>query len=326
MSGEIMKNPSTFVDYEEKERKILRELAVTYGIKDFDEESCLELSNVRRPLYLIRGKSITVEQVMKLVTGEDPLFGEGPKDGFIGDPRACAGVILGNLFRRAGELSTWVYSDGTIGGDFVSALKYPELPWFLPKYMHLAEAYPFLDFVISYTFHDEACCFGCDYLRTGSMDGVDGNCMDCQFCLDHIKYYKDNWDTASNFEEWYYSRWERHHVRSDIGEFVCLTIWIHNGKTEVLFGDKAIAKFNEYNTLYCDPEYAFMFSPYLYNVKNICIYNQKFVEDCFEYIGKPRSLCDEYVKRRLIPPFHEKAIVLTKAWVTEQYHTFIAKK
>ena len=49
-------------------------------------------------------------------------------------------------------------------------------------------------------------------------------------------------------------------------------------------------------------------------------------EDCFEFIGKPRSLCDEYVEQKFISPFNEKATVVTKEWVTNQYNTYIAVK
>lgn len=69
-----------------------------------------------------------------------------------------------------------------------------------------------------------------------------------------------------------------------------------------------------------------MFGPFLCQYKYSCICDKKFVVDCFESIGKPRSLCDKYVEREFIAPFNEDAVVITKEWVINQYNTYIAGK
>ena len=298
-----------------------------YHIADYDEEISIELSNVRRPLVLVRGRPISREQAMQLIVGEEPLFGKGSDDERSWfDPRSDRGVLKNIFYRQCYDwLSTWGYTDGTIGGNLIHLGKYPELEEFVPMYAHLAGKYPFLDMVVSYTLVDECCCFLCDKIDPEFGYDKQCTCKDCIPYLDKIKKYKEVY-SVSDFEAFYYSYWETDHVRSDVGNLVCLTIWIHNGQANILFGDPAISKFNEYNTLYCAPEYAFMFSSDLYDYKRTCVCDKQFVRDCFEFIGKPRSLCDEYVERGFISPFNENAIVVTKDWVIRQYNAYIAGK
>lgn len=332
MTEKDAKNITDFIDiYEQESQESLRKFVNEHDIKDVDENIILALGNVRRPLVLMRGKPITVEQTIQLITGEEPLFGEGAKcEGCCLDPRSDRG-ILKNIFYRQGYdwLSTWVYSDGTIGGDIVFLGKYPEWDEMILPYMHLAKKYPFLDMTISYTMYDECCCAMCSMIEPPYKGyGEECKCKDCMPYLDKIIRYSPfhgggrEWNEYPDFEELYFRNWDTAHVRSDVADSVTLTIWIHSGKTDILFGEKAASKFNEYNNLYCAPEYAFMFSD-LYEHNLNCICNKSFVEDCFEYIGKPRSLCDEYVERKFIAPFNKNAIVVTKKWVTEQYNTYI---
>jgi len=140
--------------------------------------------------------------------------------------------------------------------------KYPEIFEILPDYLHLAERYPFLDVVISYTTHDKCCCYGCDALEeceeyTTMRRSADCKYKECIPYLDLIFKY--------NNKEW-------------------------NGKPDLT-----------------------------------CICDKAFVGDCFEYLGKPRKLCDEYVERGFISPFNESTQVVTKDWVISQYHAFISR-
>ncbi len=317
----------------EKERhNSMQKLVDKYNIKEIDENALWEIRNTRRPLVLVRGKPVTVEQMVQLVAGEEPLFGEGPEHPsereWALDPRTRGG-ILGNIFYRRCNfwIHPWVFSDGTIGGDLHSNIKYPELTEFLPDYMHLGEKYPFLDMVVSYTTYDERTCCRCGIINdVWKKDGGENcKCKDCAPYLDRIRRCLGirGDKLIPDFEEMYFGDWDEAHVRSDVGDSVVLTIWIHDGKTEVLFGNKAAVKFNEYNNLYCAPEYAYMFSYTLYYHEDNCVFDKKFIEDCFEYVGKPRSLCDEYIKREFIY-LNEKAIVVTKEWVINQYNKFIA--
>ncbi len=303
-------------------------LAEKLGIESVDMEAYSELRNVYQPLILFRGKPITREQTMQLITGEEPLFYVSEETRLLYDMFCYPRGVLDNIFYRPKypELSTWVYSDGTIGGSWICQTANDKPEDYLPKYLHLAEKYPFLDMVISFTDKNECCCFECEPYDDEYIYGC--RCLDCDHYLDGMKCYFEkyrNYDPF-DFEGIYYKGWRESHVWSDIGNYVHLTIWIHNGKTEILFEAEARAKFNEYNDLYCAPEYAFMFGPSLYAYHRTCIFDQKFVEDCFEYIGKPRTSWVEYVNKNIILPFNEKAIVVTKDWVVNQYNKFIAPK
>ena len=105
---------------------------------------------------LFRGKPITEEETIQLITGEEALFQENCN-------RFDERGVLKNIFTEKGYtwLSTWIYTDGTIGGNLISLEKYPEIYEILPQFLHLGEKYPFLDMVISYTDEDEKLLFSC---------------------------------------------------------------------------------------------------------------------------------------------------------------------
>lgn len=58
-------------------------------------------------------------------------------------------------------------------------------------------------------------------------------------------------EKSSEYSVMHLAEWMRKHELEEMEkmsrEAVELTIWIHNGETEVLFGGKAVDKFNEYN-------------------------------------------------------------------------------
>ncbi|MCI8661047.1 MAG: hypothetical protein HFG54_12530 [Lachnospiraceae bacterium] len=310
----------------------MEELAAKYNIKNWDEDIFLALSDVRKPLYLIRGKPITIEQVKELITGEEPLFGKKKPFCFLEEKSETKDGLLGKIFYRDSHLdwlNSWVYTDGTIGGSFISSVKYPEPDEIaLYAYEEFAKKYPFLDMVIACTLNDQWPCFYC-WITDRPYEGYDGpcRCRDCASHLEKIMFYdKKTHHSNPDFEELYYRDWSSWYIKSDIRDSVGLTLWIHDGQSEILCKDEARLKFHEYNTLYYKPEYAFMFASSLYRYKHTCICDKKFVEDCFAYIGKPKSLCDEYVEKGYILPFHEKDILVTKDWVTKQYNTYIAGK
>lgn len=304
--------------YELNELLREKQIVLPEGLK----ETCLE--NIRRPLVLFRGKPITEEEVMELITGEESLFQESQE----GDEWIDERGTLKNIFYRKGYLwlSTWVYTDGTIGGNLISLARYPELYEILPQYLHLAEKYPFLDMVISYTNQDENCCYWCPAMQMDYLTFGDCKCRDCAPYLKEIKEcQKLKWYHDTDYRKEYFRKWPLAHVRSDVFCDVELTIWIQNGRTEVLFGNRARQKFEEYNKKYSSKEYDIMFSPEFYNYNETCICSKEYVERCFEYLGQPRSRVDERIKEGRISPFPSSAIVVTKKWVIEQYQKYLAE-
>lgn len=322
-----------FSEAEEESLDELNELLAEYHVVLPDGLQKTEVSNVRRPLVLYRGKPITREQVMQLVTGEEPLFSLTRED----EAWKLGSGVLKSIFygRYSNSLSTWVHSDGTIGGNLICFVKYPEIYEILPDYVHLAEKYPFLDMIISYTTFEECCCYDCDAFLADKEYALclsaDCRYKECGPYLDLISKYSlcNHWHGSKtpDFEEMYFEAWDTAHVRRDACDRVELTIWIHEGKTEILFGDRAGEKFVEYDGKYCAPEYDFLFSYYIHNFigRPTCIFDKTFVEDCFEYAGMPRERVDEYVERGILAPFNDSALVLTKDWVIEQYNKYIAK-
>lgn len=313
-----------------------RELLKEFNIQGYDRDLANELANTRRPLVLIRGKEISREQVIQLITGEEPLFiqPEEESESSIWDIRNRRGVLKNILYRQGYSwLDTWIHTDGTVGGNMIYLGKYPELEEIIPDYICLKD-YKFLDMIISYTLFDEDTCFLCASIRE-DIDGDEDNdddsfarekeklckCKDCLTCIDKIKHYKNKkYNEHPDFEEMYYRHWENSHVKSDVHEGVALTIWIHDGQMEIFMGQQAQDKFKEYNSLYSSPEYDFMFSSDIHDYNNTCIIDKQFLEECFEYVGRPRETVDEYIKQGFISEFNNEAIVVTKQWVTEQYN------
>lgn len=305
------------------------QIIAKYNLTQDDIEATECVANTRRPLVLFRGKPITPEQAMHLITLLEPLFA----DEKLVTSRPCFDLrkqrgLLKNIFYRPGYdwLDTWIHIDGTIGGNIISLDKYPTLIEYIEFYEDLCEL-RFLDMVIAYTSINEGTCNLCDALdkyESIAPEEVDCNCLDCKPYIEKIKHCEEiRFDKPLNFEERYYANWEYSHVRSDVHHYVEVVLWIHDGKTEILVGKKAKDKFIEYNKLYSSPEYEYMFTSEIHKYDKTCVCNKKYVEDCFEYMGKPRTLVDEYIEKSFISPFNDKAEVVTKAWMIEQYEKYI---
>lgn len=74
MSG--VEDFNEFMDaYFARKEEELQKFADVHGIKNLDLNIIRCLGNVRRPLVLVRGKSITVEEVKKVITGVPRLYG-----------------------------------------------------------------------------------------------------------------------------------------------------------------------------------------------------------------------------------------------------------
>ena len=168
--------------------------------------------------------------------------------------------------------------------------KYPEIYEILPHFLHLGEKYPFLDMVIFIRMKMRIVVF---HVQPLIMTILHLEIVNAGIAPPYLKKIKEcrelRWYHATDYGKEYFRNWPWSHIRSDISGDVELTIWIHNGVTEVLFGDRAKEKFDEYNKMYSSKEYDTMFTSELYNYKSTCICNKEFVEKCFEYLGEPRS-------------------------------------
>ena len=82
----------------------LREIIEKYSLTDDDLEVAESVASTRRPLVLFRGKPITTEQTMHLITSLEPLFADedlSTPHGLWFDLRSERGALK-NIFYRPG--------------------------------------------------------------------------------------------------------------------------------------------------------------------------------------------------------------------------------
>lgn len=97
-----------------------------------------DVSEVRRPYYRIRGKSITEEQAVEVIRRTDSLFRE--YSDYLSLVNCGNNIISGEY--------GWCHPNGLIGGNNTSN-KYPELFEYIEEFLILTKEFPFLDMVLA---------------------------------------------------------------------------------------------------------------------------------------------------------------------------------
>lgn len=306
------------------------------------EDDIKGISLTRRPVYAVRGEPLSENQVIELVTNEEPLFSKW-RQGEIrnkrqGDPRETTGVLK-NIFYRRGYswLSSWLYTDGTIGGEMLET-HYPKFNEWAVEWVNCAKRNPFLNIVVGYTSIDEHLCTTCKYginnVDCGNDDfkiGSNPVCDECnhKFCSEMQKYFKSIYKktecTLDTLVEYQYLHWfGLVHSPLSISKFVRIAIVIKDGKVDFYSGVNAREVYEDYNRKYSFKGCSLLFTGAVLNSRFTCICDSRFIKKCFEHIGLSEAEYDKAISQELIKVY-DNNLVVTKNWVIEQYSKMLNK-
>ncbi len=238
-----------------------------------------QISDVRRPYFMVRGRSVDHGQMKHLLKNELDVFREksffGKKPGWDSKEsiyRSLRTAHFGKLIPdRDGSSGGWLWDTGEIGGHGWED-KYPEFEEYMPRWLEAALLYPFLDMAVGYTLYAEIPCYCCPlrrfYLQAedevrdivhdypfNRPSGDHGfvcrkhHMKECEafFCKHTGKHYINGAFT------------ERTSMGTDYASIVfppelaldvVMTVRIHDGSLDVLTGEEASRVFQEYDARY----------------------------------------------------------------------------
>lgn len=298
--------------------------------KNFD----YDVSDTRRPIYMVRGRNITKEQVIEILSNEEPLFNgwDGDDSGFF-DNRDSRGILKNCFYRQGFDwLSTFMFSDGTIGGNLLE-FKYPDPDEILPQWIEFGLKYDFLDMAVGYTNQDEGMCYFCK--NTDYKNNYFGHCKneilcgieDCNKLKDLLlKYHDYDKDLIkSSYEYLFAYGFKTRDSHVNLVNCVKQTIVISGGKVHVLFGDNAMEAFKRYYDKYNDDNLVAMYDGRVFGYSGWHIFGQGFIKECFRYKGLPDKCYDIAVDKGLIIPIPDNAKVVTADFIREEHMKMIEK-
>ncbi len=285
----------------------------------------------RRPFFMVRGRSITREQVKEMLKEELPMFYcRGFFDGKEKYPSLNTSLFGHLLPDHDGSNGCWLWDTGEIGGNLWSDIKYPEFWEFMPQWMWLAMKYPYLDMVVGYTNYNELPCYGCplgEYynntilaksikdddpdlyseliecadLEKRIIDSSETDAFPCRRenireCEMHFKNQKGEYCTGSykrDFDKDYMWIVDVPQMNED----VVLTIQIKNGNITCCFADEARRVFAEYNKKYHFED------PYRYSTEAADYYKKSHIgeallSECMREIGLDVETSMEYLVKK----------------------------
>lgn len=284
-----------------------------------------DVSDTRRPVYMIRGKSITRDQVIEILSHEEPLFG-GWDSGDLGifDGRAQRG-ILKNCFYRQGYdwLSTFMFCDGTIGANMLE-FKYPDPDEILPKWIEFGLKYDFLDMAVGYTDQDEGMCYFCKNTKEdneGATYRILCDLKDCDKLKALLSKYQ-NFDrdlSHTSYEYLFAYNFSTRLSHVNLVNRVKQTIVLSGGKVHVLFGDNAVEAFKKYYRKYNDDNLVAMYDGRVFESSGWHIFGQDFIKECFRYKGLPEKCYDTAIEKGYISLIPNDAKVVTADLIRKEH-------
>lgn len=332
-----MSADQTFGTYVREQRVIHRE-DIILGYQDnknviIDKSFDYDVANTRRPVYMVRGKSITREQVMEILSNEAPLF-NGWSDGDFGLHRENeqTGMLLENCFYRNGvdKLSSFLFSDGTIGGNFLESL-YPAPEEILPKWIEFGLKYDFLDMAVGYTDQNEGMCHLCKNIDEEN-SSLQPFCdmkfqKKCDKLRDLIFQYHDIDESLSktSYEYLLFHNFGTRLSHAGLINRVKLTISMSGGKVRIMFGPKAADEFKKYYHKYNDDDLVAMYDGRVFEHSDWHIFGQDFIKDCFHHKNLPEDCYDTAVDKDYISPVPEDAKIVTADLIREEHNKMIQK-
>lgn len=296
------------------------------------------VSNTRRPVYMVRGRQLTHEQMIEILSNEEPLFSGWNKDDLEAD-RDCFDSretrdILKNCFYRKGYgwLSTWLYSDGTIGGNLLE-WKYPEADELLPKWIELGLRYPFLDMAVGYTVSDEGPCYGCAHATYEYAERFEKHERNCRkTCRQYEpmlrKYTKDGIDfklAKTSYECNFFSFFDTKLSHPYLCDLVEITIVISGGKVSVTFEDEAWKAFKEYYDKYNDANLEALYDGRVTEFSGWHIFSKDIIKECFRHQGLPDKCYDIAVQKGFITEIPDNALIITPQFIRNQHKAMLKK-
>ena len=318
------------------------------------EKAYDDISNIRRPLILIRGKSLTKEQLIQLVANEEPLFSRWSPTGedlsnrncFFADRGYC-GTLRNICFRKGFDwLDGWLLSDGTIYGSYYLP-KYPEKDEWFDTFEYLARAYDFLDMTVTVIDSNESYCYGCPVITEGSRYGKHNNKSCKCICNKYSRlanYIKDadkyHYGALKDIPHHIQPIMNNHYLKTFLGSFsfwyvpknvsrdALLTLHLHDGQIDEYTESEAGKWFRDYDSFYGDFRLAITQESSFFRCSDkpdkpsYVRFPTQFFRDCLEYRNIPISVWDEKIAPEyLMKPESTKECVVDKDWLFQMYDT-----
>ena len=315
------------------------------------EQTIIDISNIRRPLILIRGKSLTREQLLQIVGETEPIFKfwDNSESGIIANlakhfnDRAYCGSLRNIMFRKGFNwLDGWLLEDGTCYGAYYLP-KYPDDYQWVPVFKSLAESFPFLDMVATVINSDESFCYGCGLCESDSTHiKCESDCIIKKFpslqnTFKSTHYYRfgkkdepipDKYkDIISNHYTYnFFAEYGFWNLPFNVEKYALATVHISNGDYYIHCGNSASELFKKYDKEYGDFRLSVTQNSDFFSCSSdkdkpsYCRFSTQFFRDCLEYLGLPRDLWDtKIVPEYLMEPKSTKEVVVTKDWLFSMY-------
>lgn len=212
-----------------------------------EDESILEVSDVRRPYYRMRGVPVTEEQAFEIIRRTDNFFRFEIEPisfhaDYIGGVNFDNWLIMKNHYPNG---YGWIHVDGTVGGNAITQ-KYPDITEFILEWFRNLLAFPYLDLIIAVTYWDE-------------------NPPEVKFDENERALFR----TAA-YDKYFY-------------DAILLGIYVHDRKIEILGKKDTIVRYREYDALYGNPREKF--DPEYYMENKITQVDPAYLRRCIEAYG-----------------------------------------
>ena len=313
----IVKISDPYLDY-------LKSKRISISHTDFRRTG---ISGVRRPYFMVRGKSVDHREMKYLLKNELAVFREKSffenKQGWDSKNRiywSLETAHFGKLIPdQNGSSGGWLWDTGEIGGHGWED-KYPEFAEYMPRWLEAALLYPFLDMVVGYTLYAEIPCYWCPlkeyYLEAEDEERdtareypfshpSDDHRFVCR--MQHMKeceaYFRE--DTGSHFVNGAFT--ERTSMGTDYASIVyptelamdvVMTVRIHDGSLDVLTGEEALRLFQEYDAEYGFRDtwrYAGHSFDYYHNLLQETLVTEQTLRECFRDENMDEDRCIDYL-------------------------------
>ena len=224
----------------------------------------IDVSDVRRPYYRMRGKPVSKEQAFDIIRRSDKFFTYVYEIRYNSDFVNC--VNFNNWLIEKNHYPYgygWIHVDGTVGCNAITQ-KYPEIEEFIVEWFEKLMAFPYLDLIIAITDWNE----------------VNPRWW-CSECGSVEEYEAEEYD-------------------SEFYDAITMGIYVHDNKLEILDREDTVQKYKEYDSMYGQEREKF--ESHYYGRNNIEQVDIEYLRRCIESYGlgadEVLSKIPEYVWKR----------------------------